>query len=103
MMRASIVLLAALAAAAPAVSARAHSWYPKECCSNRDCMPAEAIVTNERGEKVVIVGHYRISIPRRLHARLSPDNRIHICFVVLEAEFSAPYALPLCLFLPAQS
>jgi hypothetical protein len=66
-------------------------------------MPAEAIVTNERGEKVVIVGHYRISIPRRLRTRLSPDNRIHICFAVLEAEFSVPYPLPLCLFLPAQS
>jgi len=83
--------------------AHAHGWYPKECCSNDDCMPADAIATNEQGQKVVIVGHHRIPIPRRLDARPSADNQIHICFAILEAENSAPYALPLCLFVPAQS
>lgn len=83
--------------------AHAHSWYPKECCSEHDCMPADAMVTNEQGEKVVIVGPHRISIPRRLASRSSPpDSRIHICFAVRTSEYG-PYDLPLCLFLPAQS
>jgi hypothetical protein len=83
--------------------AQAHSWYPNECCSHDDCMPADNLVTGEDGGKIVIVGHHRISIPNRLAPRSSPDERIHICFVILIAEYSAPYALPLCLFLPAQS
>src|SRR5262245_37236955 len=103
MSRARVLLLAAFAIAAPVPPASAHSWYPKDCCSDHDCMPADAIATNDKGETVVIVGQHRISIPRRFVARSSPDHRVHICFAVLEAEYSTPYALPLCLFLPAQS
>jgi hypothetical protein len=97
------LLLAMLLMAGLEFPVHAHGWYPKECCSNDDCMPADAIATNEQGEKVVIVGHHRIPIPRRLDTRPSPDSQIHICFVILEAEYNAPYALPLCLFVPAQS
>jgi hypothetical protein len=103
MKRTRILLPVVLLAAGMGPSAHTHSWYPNECCSNHDCMPADAIVTDKHGDKVVIVGDRQISIPRRLVIRSSPDHRIHICFVVLTAEFSAPYALPLCLFVPAQS
>ena len=36
--------------------ARGHSWYPRECCSNRDCMPADRVETDDRGDLRVTVG-----------------------------------------------
>jgi hypothetical protein len=105
MKTARIHLSALFLAAGLGLPAHAHSWYPNECCSNHDCMPADAIATDENGHKVVIVGSHRIVIPNRLVPRSSPDNRVHICFALLTTEYSAgpAYALPLCLFLPAQS
>ena len=97
MKRALLLLTVPLLMAGLESPAHAHSWYPKECCSNHDCMPADDIVIGEDGGKVVIVGLHRISIPGRLTPRVSPDSRIHICFSILTAEYSAPYALPLCL------
>ena len=83
--------------------ANAHSWYPKECCSNDDCMPVENIETDARGDTIVIVGHHRIKIPRSLRVRSSPDGRSHICFrVVTEPEVDS-FTMPLCLFQPALS
>ena len=88
----------------PIFPAEPHSWYPKECCSNYDCMPADAIVTDERGGRIVIVGHTQIPIPDGFTVRSSPDGRIHVCFKTVAGEqYGGPDFLPLCLFLPAQS
>jgi hypothetical protein len=89
-----------LAITAPCV-AKPHSWYPRECCSNHDCMPADDVERDTQGITVVTVGHRRIWVPRGFAARLSPDNRIHICFVVSPEE-GIPAVL-VCLFLPAHS
>jgi hypothetical protein len=84
--------------------AHAHSWYPKECCSNYDCVPADSIMTDGRGGKIVVVGHTHIPIPDGFTARSSPDGRIHVCFRTVAGEqYGGPDILPLCLFLPAQS
>lgn len=80
-------------------SASAHSWYPKDCCSDRDCMPADAIGTDQRGDRFVMVCHLRIWAPQGFAVRPSQDGRIHICFHVDDHKF----LMPLCLFLPAQS
>lgn len=79
--------------------AGAHSWYPKDCCSDRDCVPADAIGTDHRGDLVVSVGELRIWVPQGFASRPSQDSRVHICFHVDEFKF----LMPLCLFLPAQS
>lgn len=79
--------------------ARGHSWYPRECCSNRDCMPADRVETDDRGDLRVTVGKKRIWVPQGFEIRPSRDNRIHICFHVDEHDF----LMPLCLFIPAQS
>lgn len=93
-----------LAIATSAIDATAHSWYPKECCSNYDCVPADALVMTEGGGRIVVVGHTQISIPEGFTARASPDGRIHICFRTLAGEQNGdPNFLPLCLFVPAQS
>lgn len=91
------VLMFAFGAAFPAYS---HSWYPNECCSGRDCMVADKMTTDSLGNTTVIVGPYRIMIPRGFVPRPSPDGRIHVCFII-DDEGSAPE--PWCLSLPAQS
>jgi hypothetical protein len=64
--------------------ASAHSWYPKECCSGRDCAPVEKVtwlvpaggglpqlvVTSTVGTAV---------IPHDLPVRESKDGRMHVC------------------------
>ena len=49
-----------------------HGWYPKECCSDHDCVLADAIVPDERGGKIVVVRQTRIPIPEGFTARASP-------------------------------
>jgi hypothetical protein len=84
--------------------ARAHSWYPMECCSNHDCVPAHAILTDDHGGKIVVVGQTQIPIPDDFKVRSSPDGRIHVCFRTVAGEqYGGPNFLPICLFVPAQS
>ena len=78
----------------------AHSWYPSDCCSERDCMPADSIVTDAHGYLLVTVGKRKIWVPPSFQVRPSPDGRIHICF---SEEPYLNHLMPLCLFLPAQS
>ena len=87
----------------PLVPAWAHGWYPKECCSNHDCMLADKIATDIRGGRVVTAGQQRISVPRGFPVRLSPDDQIHICFRIISEPEEGVFAMPLCLFLPAES
>lgn len=77
----------------------AHSWYPRECCSNQDCIPADALVTDIGGNKVVRLGQMRIVIPRDLVLRPSLDDRVHICIYVNEHG----RVIPLCVFVPPES
>ncbi len=78
----------------------AHSWYPEECCSDRDCMPADRIEVDARGDFRVIVGRISIWVPRGFAVRPSLDRRIHIC---LREEKDLRFLVPLCLFVPAES
>jgi hypothetical protein len=58
------------------VPAFAHSWYPYECCSERDCFPVP--VHDVR----VVPGGWTLSdgtMVRQDEARPSPDGRFHVC------------------------
>jgi hypothetical protein len=83
------------------LAAYAHSWYPKECCSQNDCALADRIESGPRGITAVMVGNRRIEIPPGFAARSSPDNHIHVCFVS-SIEAGVPW-MPLCLFVPGQA
>ena len=100
---ARILLLTTLLVTALACPVHAHSWYPKECCSDHDCMLADGIDTNAHGDRIVIVGRHRIFIPRSLSARSSPDGRIHICLRLVAATEGDISTTPICLFMPPQS
>jgi len=98
-----ILLFAMFVAAAPAFLAHGHSWYPEECCSNHDCMPADRIETNAYGDRIVFVANRQVWIPRGLSARLSSDGRVHICLRVVATPEADISTIPFCLFVPPQS
>jgi hypothetical protein len=54
----------------------AHSWYPFECCSERDCFPVAT------SDVKVIKGGWQLhdgTIIEHIEARPSPDGRFHVC------------------------
>ena len=97
-----LLLLAIIVAIGAGSAVDAHSWYPKECCSDHDCMLADAIDTNAHGDRIVVVGH-QIFVPRDLSARSSPDGRIHICLRLVAAPEGDISTTPICSFMPPQS
>lgn len=92
------MLLTALFAIYPGGPVVAHSWYPRECCDDNDCTPADAISTDVRGDLSVHIGNRRVWVPKGFNIRPSRDDRIHVCFFIDEHNF----LMPLCLFMPAQ-
>jgi len=58
----------------------AHDWYPIECCSNRDCAPADTVVRRDDGSYLVTSRGMSTVIPSDYAKwRMSPDGRIHVC------------------------
>lgn len=59
-----------------ASGAFAHSWYPFECCSEKDCFPVPARDVRE------VRGGWELSdgtVIRYDEARPSPDGQFHVC------------------------
>ena len=86
-------------ASVPLANASGHSWYPRECCSDKDCMPANFVSTDDRGNMIIVVGDRRIVVPADFAHRTSHDGQSHICFKVDDAD----HPTPVCLFVPAGS
>jgi hypothetical protein len=92
-------LVCLLAAALMLVSgaATAHSWYPKECCHDKDCHPVQCaeLKVTANGD-VMWKGVLYFSAPMM---RDSLDGQCHVC---VEEGLNAsviPY-LPICVFVP---
>lgn len=67
----------------------AHSWYPPECCSGKDCWPIPtASVTKVPGGYVLDNGEF---IPES-KAREGRDENYHIC--------RYPFPTVICFFKP---
>jgi hypothetical protein len=81
-------------------SARAHDWYPIECCHAIDCAPVESvgqIVPTGGGvpQLVVTSKHGTAIVPQDLPRQTSRDNRMHVCMRYLNGTMSVR-----CLFVP---
>lgn len=86
-----VVVTAAFVAVLSVLGAQAlaHSWYPPECCSDRDCspFPAKDVVEQPDGWRLstgefVERGKEKISRDEDYHlCRLTPSSPI-ICFFV---------------------
>ena len=68
---------ASLFAALP--NARAHDWYPIECCGGKDCAPADTVVRRDDGSYLVMAQGVSMIIPDGYHWRQSPDGQVHVC------------------------
>ena len=99
-----MVLSVASTALLYALPASAHEWYPKECCSGRDCIEADQMMIDNRGDKIVMVGNRRIWVSKYLSPRPSPDSRVHICVREVNGDLDgALFPMTICLFVPAES
>lgn len=77
--------------------ARAHDWYPPDCCSGRDCFPvADDAVTPMPGG-AYLVGASGAAV-QASQVRTSQDGRYHLCTRTGEID-----GQPLCLFEPQRS
>ena len=71
-------MLAILSAALP--DARAHDWYPFECCGNNDCGPADSVVRRDDGSYLVTIRGMTVVVPWWFRPwRNSPDGQVHVC------------------------
>jgi hypothetical protein len=71
---------------------KAHSWYPSECCSDRDCAPVLANTIREAPEGFYVLPQG--DFVERGKEKYSPDGEYHVC--------RYPSGGLICLFVPAK-
>lgn len=58
--------------------AKAHSWYPIECCHEMDCGPV--LETKRTSEGLVVTSsHGTAVVPPTMEPRQSKDHKPHVC------------------------
>lgn len=100
-----VLALLALASCGAGGPAYAHSWYPYDCCSDRDCWPMGTDADAREPEPRIVPGGYRLRDGRFVaerDTRPSKDGRFHICrrAGMADGEMIAPTGKPFCLFVP---
>lgn len=81
-MKTSAVILASLIALASLLfilsPAFAHSWYPHECCHDKDCAEiADNRVRQDGAGGYIVDGKFPV---HRSQVKTSPDGHYHACF-----------------------
>ena len=68
-----------------------HSWYPNECCADKDChpVPCDEISEAENGAM-----HWKNLIFEGSQIRTSPDSECHVCHLLEEGR----PVIPICIF-----
>ena len=72
--------------------AAAHSWYPKECCSDNDCRPVSCAELT----KINLGLTWRRSV--NFNDMQTRDSRDQFCHVCIKSH--AGFDLPICVFIP---
>lgn len=55
--------------------ADAHSWYPSNCCGDKDCYPVPCDQIHSEGDALI---WHNMSIAK-FKAQASPDGQCHVC------------------------
>jgi hypothetical protein len=81
--------------------AKAHDWYPIECCNSKDCAPVENVTwsmpTGAGMQQLVVTSkHGTAIVPTDFPVRESKDGRMHVC--IRQNEFGDWDVM--CLFMP---
>jgi hypothetical protein len=89
-------------------TASAHSFYPHECCHDRDCWPMGADADAREPEPKPTPQGWLLhdgAVVAYAAARPSPDGRFHVCRQqgVLNGSVIRPEGRPVCLFAPQPS
>ena len=82
--RSALVALPVLVGMAALAPAKAHDWYPNDCCHDKDCAPVESMVRLCRRVEASRRSWSRRSTARRafrrdFSLRESKDSRMHVC------------------------
>jgi hypothetical protein len=98
----SLILLSVLASSLCLTPARAHDWYPRECCHDTNCAPVESILrrvpTGGGAPQLIVVSkHGRAIVPQDFPMRESKDSRMHVCMKRYDALGEMEVN---CLFIP---
>lgn len=83
-----------------------HDWYDRECCSDRDCRPANPGEVIEKDGGYWIESskeHLKYDNPKVRHT--SQDNQFHLCQWQDQRQISRNYHIPgstltRCLYVP---
>jgi hypothetical protein len=75
----------------------AHSWYPKVCCQDHDCMKVDHIEHLSDGSMKMQAGTIEVIVPKGFVPQPSLDNDAHVCIM---PKMGGGYA-PRCVFMPA--
>jgi hypothetical protein len=102
----SSILLALFVLASPSswlASAKAHGWYPKECCHDMDCAVVDSVAQfvpagGGLPQLVVTSKHGRAIVPHGFPVRDSMDGRMQVC---MRPDPDGVMDV-ICLFLPPQ-
>jgi len=78
--------------------ARAHSWYPRQCCGGEDCRKVDKIDFLPSGDMVMHVGWIEVVVPRNFVKQPSQDAYAHVCMSIATGTFR-----PVCVFMPGTS
>jgi hypothetical protein len=54
----------------------AHSWYPAECCSGRDCAEVASERVQVQSDGYLVDGRHKIF---HKDTKVSPDENFHMC------------------------
>lgn len=89
-------MAALMAWGVPTDQARAHEWYPWDCCSGFDCAPVLRVEVQPDASLVVTSRHGTVAVPAGFQRRESQDARMHVCM----RPGADGIMQPICLFLP---
>lgn len=93
------LLLGGLTVLAASTPSRSHSWYPKLCCNEIDCLVVEKLTRNPDGSILMEAGPITVLVPNDFRIDPSQDRQAHVC---VYRDVRGKYH-PRCVFLPGEA